>query len=661
MNRLDAKTTDTFCLESTFSYLGEEKVDTSIEGTPVSDEVKENSKHKGVIGKIGGIGADSNEPTRNGRRYPIELWQNVEKSEYFIEGMENRSLIGEADHPQERLDYSVTEGAVVLTKYEIQNDGKVYTEFDILDTLPGRTVKTYFDAGCKLGVSSRGLGEEVMRNGEKIIDPDTYQFYCFDVVAFPAVKSARMELIESTSPKRESFIKSITKEINNCKSINELKFIESTAATADVYLDEIKEAVEIKKNSFEEDTISTQSERELPNPEDVSMTPISSYDDPEAAINSCKEMIADIDKLKSNATKADLWFKKVIQLQLDRYASEDDSNLTKTSENNNLEKSNKIQISDPEIKSDEDTTDDNKDSDLIVLAEIQEELKTKTNLITSLNKQLEQKTNVIKNLMSKSYNQTLQLQEAIDNSKDLTSNQQVEFLTLENKDLQNNIGNLKSELSHVKSKYEKLQKVNKEFSAIIESLNSKYLSEKQLTLTLQESVNNLNKDTKTLRSKNTQLTESLSHYKNDNDKISVLSESISQLKAENNQLKSTNESLRNDNQKHNSKLKNLVDEQSRLSKKYNESLDKYISVVCTKYNLNKSTLVRLLGENYDMKDIDKVAKELIENNSKINSLPFTNLVPDRQVVVENLGLEDSNENADENLNNFHFMLESKNN
>ena len=135
MLRTDANTYDVFCMENSLSYLGEdnkENTDKSVEGNPVSDEIIENSKLKGIIGKIGGIGADSNEKTRNGRRYPLELWQNVEKSEYFIEGMANRSIIGEADHPQERVDYSVTEGAVVLTKYEIQDDGRVYTEFDIL-------------------------------------------------------------------------------------------------------------------------------------------------------------------------------------------------------------------------------------------------------------------------------------------------------------------------------------------------------------------------------------------------------------------------------------------------------------------------------------------------------------------------------------------------
>ena len=253
LNRLDANIIDTYNLNSSFSYLGEEDTDKSTNGTPVPDKIKEDGKRKGVIGKIGGIGADSNEPTRNGRRYPLELWQNVEKSEYFIEGMENRCIVGECDHPAERLDYSIPEGAIVLTKYDIQNDGKVYTEFDILDTLPGRTLKTYFDAGCKLGVSSRGLGEEIMVDGEKIIDPETYQFYCFDAVVFPAVKSARMELIESTSPKKQQLINSITKEINNCKTLDECLFIENMSKDTNLYLDEIKELLESQKEELSKD------------------------------------------------------------------------------------------------------------------------------------------------------------------------------------------------------------------------------------------------------------------------------------------------------------------------------------------------------------------------------------------------------------------------
>lgn len=647
----DKNINDVF-IESSLLYLNEdpdkntENNDDIITGNPVSNEIKESAKHKGVIGKIGGIGADSNKPTRNNRRYTLKLWQNVEKSEYFIEGMENRTIIGEANHPNERLDYSIIDGAVILTKFEIQEDGTVYTEFDILDTLPGRTVKAYFDAGCKLGVSSRGLGEEVVVNGETIIDPETYQFYCFDVVAFPAVKTARMELIESTSPKRESFIKSIMKEINNCKSINELKFIESTAVDANLYLDEIKEAIDIKKTTFED---KVNNKHELPNPEEVTLTPISSFDDPKEAVDSYKEIINVIDELKSNATETDLWFKNVIQLQLDKYASE--NNLSKTSENNN-----KIKISDSKLNSDEDTTDEDEESNLQLLAEIQEKLK--------LNRQLEQKNIVIRNLIANNYSKDKSLQENINTYEQLISIKEQynsllkenNTLNLKNKYLQSKLSN---ELAQLTSKYEKLQSVNKEFSSIIFNLREQLNKNNKVNKSLNESIKRLTSNNSSLQTKNKELTLSNTKLENKINKNNSLNENVDIIKSENSNLKIENKSLNNIKTKQEEKIHSLIDERNTLNKKYIESLDKYISTICTKYDLNESTLRRLLGENYGIKEIDKIAKELVENNSKMQSLPFAHLVPDRHIVAENIGLQNLNNDIDSDMDNFHFMLESK--
>ena len=660
MRKSDVNTYDIF-ENNILSYISEDdsKLDKSIDGAPISDEIKENSKTKGVIGKIGGIGADSNEPTRNGRRYPLELWQNVEKSEYFIEGMESRTLIGEADHPNERLDYRVKEGAVVLTKYEIQNDGKVYTEFDILDTIPGRTVKTYFDAGCKLGVSSRGLGEEVMRNGEKIIDPETYQFYCFDVVAFPAVKSARMELIESTSPKKQKLINSITAEIKKCKSLDEIRFIESMSKGVNLYLDEIKEAVETKRKmlseSFKED--------------------IDSRSYINALIKSMEDKIKEYDSQEDQITSAEsdnkMLLKNIINVIRDLNWTGVDNILNENilsnlfnqlkeecDKNKNSSENNKIKISDTKTKSDEDTTDEEDGSDLQILAEIQEQLNISINENTTLKKQMEQKNVVIRNLIAKSHTNESKLIEQTNISKKLISNQKYynnvkkEKLTLEE-----TVKSLKKQLSSITSKCEKLQIVNKEFSSIVESLNEKYVSEKELTESLMNKIDLL-KNT-SLKQKTNELKESLYQTKKANKEIINLNECINTLKDENKTLKIKNESFKTENAKQSNRIKSLTSENSSINKKYHESLDKYITMVCTKYNLKESTLKRLLGESYTIKEIDKIAKELVENNSKLNSLPFAHIVPDRHIVNENIGLQELNNDNDSDMDNFHFMLESK--
>lgn len=658
MNRLEAKTTDMYNLNSSFSYLGEEEndIDISIKGNPIPDTIKKDGQTKGVIGRIGGIGADSNEPTRNGRRYPLKLWQNVENSEYFIEGMKNRCIVGECDHPSERLDYSITEGAIVLTKYDIQDDGKVYTEFDILDTLPGRTLKTYFDAGCKLGVSSRGLGEEIIKDGEKIIDPETYQFYCFDAVVFPAVKSARMELIESTSPKKQNLVNSIKSEINNCKTLDEVLFIENTSKDVNLYLDEIKESIDNKKASLSNKAESYESTKSL------FETLINSLNDNSSSFwiwlnesygEYSEKCLKDL--IDSLSNKNDKSSKK--------NTNEDENDNTKILHSTVKNKNNKIKISDDKIKSDEDTTDSDKTSDLKTLAEYEENL---NELITEnkvLKNQINQKCEVIKNLVSKNHTKDLKITEHLHLSQKLISKQH-NYKQIENEklSLRKQIESLKDQLSLTLSKYEKLQLVNKEFSTMFENLNNAYNSKNKLNESL-------------LRSKTSKLIESRNKHSEDNKKIISLNESIDQLNStvislkeslkslekENDVLRKENSSIKNEKLKQNKTLKELSNNNKLLNKKYIESLDNYISSVCTKYNIKESTLRRLLGKSYGVKEIDKAANEIVENISKINSLPFTHIVPDRQIISENIGLQDSFDSTAyaNDIDNFHFMLESK--
>lgn len=662
MLRTEANTYDVFYLEESLNYLNEEgkekesEIDKSVNGTPVSDEIIENSKHRGVIGKIGGIGANSNEPTRNGRRYPLELWQNVEKSEYFVEGMKNRTLIGEADHPQERVDYSISEGAVVLTEYKIQNDGTVYTEFDILDTVAGRTVKTYFDAGCKLGVSSRGLGEEIMKEGEKIIDPDTYQFYCFDVVAFPAVKSARMELLESTSSKKQTLINSITNEIKNCKSIDEVKFIESMSQGVDLYLDEIKEAVEIKKN-------------ELNKPIEETFS-IAQTDNPEAALDASKELLADLEKLGPNKTERDKVFIDYLKTKIDEYESsktegiENLFNQLKEEFNSNdktkttIEKNNiKIKSSRPNNKSDEDTPevlDRDDDKNLEILSELQETVADKDSTIDDLNNSIEQKNKVIKSLLLKLKSQENENQIASDVSTELneskkqTANLQEKCNSLET-DLQSKI----EKISSLNNLYSKLQSVNKELSSMVTTLQENYSILESKNDSLNKKLIKFEANANTLTGNINELTESLNlvtKTKNDNENsIKELSKQVSDLKV-------ANESLQKDNEKSKNDLKLSNENIASLKSKYTNSLDKYIESICMQYGLNKQVLLRQLGESYDISKIEKVAKEMFDNISKVNSLPYSNLIPERRIYSENAGLLSNEDNeTNELLESFDLM------
>ena len=108
--------------------------------------------------------------------------------------MANGGILGELDHPKDRDDICTEKVAICMPEVPVRkNDGKYYCKFNILDTPCGRIVYTLAKAGVKLGVSSRGNGDYDEYTGE--VDPNSYDFTCFDVVILPAVKEARMNLI----------------------------------------------------------------------------------------------------------------------------------------------------------------------------------------------------------------------------------------------------------------------------------------------------------------------------------------------------------------------------------------------------------------------------------------------------------------------------------
>ena len=216
-------------------------------------EYTEKATNPNCLGHLAGIGAEFNKPTRNGRRYPIELWKNVLKSEDFKEGMDTLTLFGECDHPTDRVDTSIKEVSVVLTNMELrENEGILWTEFDILDTPQGRILKSLIDYGCKIGVSSRGLGDEIQKDGETIIDPETYSFYGFDMVVQPAVKAARPTQTESN--KRAKVTDVFKREIENATTKSELVGLKRLAESVNVPdLDSIKESIDNKLSNGSND------------------------------------------------------------------------------------------------------------------------------------------------------------------------------------------------------------------------------------------------------------------------------------------------------------------------------------------------------------------------------------------------------------------------
>ena len=188
---------------------------------------------RGILGRLVGPCADFINPTRNGRKYPEELWEKVFEDPIMQEKIKNGVCFGELGHPAERTETDMEKIAICLREQPKKNsDGQLIACFDILDTPNGRILKTLCDYGTIVGVSSRGQGDIISdENGDDMVDPDTYECECWDVVLVPAVESARMQYVKEsldTTTKNGAKLKEALCENLNKASASERKVMTET-------------------------------------------------------------------------------------------------------------------------------------------------------------------------------------------------------------------------------------------------------------------------------------------------------------------------------------------------------------------------------------------------------------------------------------------------
>lgn len=223
---------------------------------------------KGCLGRLEGVCADFKNPTRNGRKYPLGLWKKVFEDSLFKESLENKTLFGELDHPEDRFEPLISEACVVMTDYKIdENAGLIYGGFDILDTPKGRILKNILDYGSVVGVSSRGQGDIIESVDGECVDEDSYEFACFDVVSTPAVAKARQQVTESIKKINiKNFTESVRKQIDDAETVADLNIIRSVVRTSKLNeseIDSLIESIEDKCKMLQnvEETILTESSK----------------------------------------------------------------------------------------------------------------------------------------------------------------------------------------------------------------------------------------------------------------------------------------------------------------------------------------------------------------------------------------------------------------
>jgi hypothetical protein len=139
---------------------------------------------------IKGIFLQGDIKNRNGRIYPSQILHK-EVTRYNKEFINKNRAFGELGHPDgptvnlERVSHMIK---------KLYPEGKNYIgEAKIMDTPYGKIVKSLIDEGAKLGVSSRGMGSLVQRQGQHFVGEDFYLATAADIVADPSAPDAFVE------------------------------------------------------------------------------------------------------------------------------------------------------------------------------------------------------------------------------------------------------------------------------------------------------------------------------------------------------------------------------------------------------------------------------------------------------------------------------------
>ena len=163
---------------------------------------------------------------RNKRCYPLDTMVNEVKRYNEAHVNTGRALgeLGHPDGPQINLD-RVSHKIVSL-----QQEGNNFVgKAQILSTPMGKIASSLIGEGVKLGVSSRGMGSIVSRDGVNYVGEDFMLATAADIVADPSAPEAFVngimegkEWVWTNSALKESDLRKVERDLDNASSKREL-------------------------------------------------------------------------------------------------------------------------------------------------------------------------------------------------------------------------------------------------------------------------------------------------------------------------------------------------------------------------------------------------------------------------------------------------------
>lgn len=192
-----------------------------------------------ILGTYEGEALDTNITNLNGMDISREVIENILDSDEYERGIKNKWYLTYLGHPTDPLCADFERACCVLTDMSIDDDGIVHVKMDLLDTPVGRIVKRLQEAGVVFGISIRGAGD--IYGG--VVDPETFMFRGFDLVAFPAYPNSVPEftaIAASTDPaqrqKYQKICAAVQADVDNIMSSEAIDTLKSQfAPNSDIY------------------------------------------------------------------------------------------------------------------------------------------------------------------------------------------------------------------------------------------------------------------------------------------------------------------------------------------------------------------------------------------------------------------------------------------
>ncbi len=143
--------------------------------------------------KFRGKFQEANAVNKNKRMYTYDvLNQNVDR---LVESMNNRGLVGELDHPSDSIIHFDKASHLVN---KLWWDGNILMgEGEILPTPHGKILESLINAGVRVGISSRGVGNGVTNEKGILVIGESYRLITFDAVADPSTFAAYQKVVTS--------------------------------------------------------------------------------------------------------------------------------------------------------------------------------------------------------------------------------------------------------------------------------------------------------------------------------------------------------------------------------------------------------------------------------------------------------------------------------